>query len=150
MPVPGFRNEPVAGVPLARILDECAQNLECLRPQLHGDAVPQELCARRVDGERTELELFRCGWHLSGSPVNFTGYEEGVKGMLRSFKQHAQNGLANRGQIRRVPPTFGAATGGLCAFEEHAQNGSRPRRPGRVFLRCMAARDSALCAFKQL
>jgi hypothetical protein len=32
-----------------------------LRTQLHGDAVPQQLAARRVDVERPEFELFRDG-----------------------------------------------------------------------------------------
>jgi hypothetical protein len=33
----------------------------------------------------------------------------------RSFEKHAHNGLANRGQVRGVPLSSGAATGGLCA-----------------------------------
>jgi hypothetical protein len=68
---------------------------------------------------------------------------------VRSFTltEIAHNGLANRGSVRGVPLSFGAAIGGLCASMEFAHNGLAKRGSVRGVPLSFGATIGVLCAF---
>jgi hypothetical protein len=59
----------------------------------------------------------------------------------------AHNGLAGRGQVRRVSHSFDAAPGGLCALEKLAHNGLANRGHAGPVSFSFGAAASVLCAF---
>src|ERR1017187_10927392 len=92
------------------------ENGSALKPSTIGSSfidwpfMTSQLIPRALDGtiasSEANSEHFATLQEVSFSTSSFT-----------SFKELAQNGLASRGQVRRVPLSFGAALRGLCASD---------------------------------